>query len=122
MKLKKRIDDEHHNLLKAVSGMFPKGLKCSFDLKQLCLVKKGVSVLPFIKGVSERVVIEFNGAKHTFRPELFSLLKEIESYSKSQKPFLVKHMKEAKDDFERIAIAHHLKDLKILAAVELTRR
>ena len=38
VKLKKKIDDEHHRLLKAVSGMYPKGLKCSFDLNQLCLV------------------------------------------------------------------------------------
>ena len=86
------------------------------------MVKKGMSVLPFIKGVSERVVVEFKGAKHTFRPELFSLLKELEGYSKSQKPFLVKNMKEAKDDFERIAMAHHLKDLDILVAVELARK
>ena len=122
VKLKKKIDDEHHRLLKAVSGMYPKGLKCSFDLNQLCLVREGVKVLPFIKGISERVVVEYDGENHTFRPELFTLLKEIESYSKSRKPFLVKNLQEGTDDFEKISIAQHLRDLNMLDPVELQKR
>ena len=122
VKLKKKIDDEHHKLLKAVSGMYPTGLKCKFDLNQLCLVREGVKVLPFIKGISERVILEHNGEKHTFRPELYSVLKEIETYSNTRKPFLVEHLKEATDNFERISLAHHLRDLKLLDPVQYTKR
>ena len=97
-------------------------LYCLIDLNQLCLVREGVKVLPFIKGISERVILEHNGEKHTFRPELYSVLKEIETYSNTRKPFLVEHLKEATDNFERISLAHHLRDLKLLDPVQYTKR
>ena len=42
--LRQTIDDEHHNLLKKVQGIYPNGLKTPFDENQLCMAKRGIKV------------------------------------------------------------------------------
>ena len=134
-KLRQTIDDEHHNLLKQVNGMFPQGLKSAFGVNQLCLAKKvltvtsqnemsvdGKGVVGVGTDATRTLLTTSSGKSHTFRPELFDALKQVEEFSKAGRPFFVKQLTRAVDDFERIALAHHLHDLRILDAVEIQRK
>ena len=120
---------------KQVNGMFPQGLKSAFGVNQLCLAKKGLTVTSQNemsvdgKGVvgvgtdaTRTILTTSSGKSHTFRPELFDALKQVEEFSKAGRPFFVKQLTRAVDDFERIALAHHLHDLRILDAVEIQRK
>jgi hypothetical protein len=127
--LKQTIDDEHHNLLEKVRGLYPSGLKSFFEKDQYCFAKKGIKV-DTEKTMSidasgspdfdkSRVILTHQQSRHTFRPELFSVLKQVEGFANSGKPFQVKDLTASPDHFERVSLAHHLRDLKVLDAVEV---
>ena len=127
--LKQTIDDEHHNLLEKVRGLYPSGLKSFFEKDQYCFTKKGIKV-DTEKTMSidasgspdfdkSRVILTHQQSRHTFRPELFSVLKQVEGFANSGKPFQVKDLTASPDHFERVSLAHHLRDLKVLDAVEV---